>query len=112
MAEATLHEGMAEERRRREEAERERDDLRRQLNARGRQREVHEAAEEQQGRGQPRARAGASPDPLRVGLRSLQSPSEVTAAGRRGARGGAGCSAADREVRKAVIDGGIVCTPT
>jgi hypothetical protein len=47
MAEATLHEGMAEERRRREEAERERDGLRRELNARGRQHEAHEAAEEQ-----------------------------------------------------------------
>ena len=33
MAETTLHEGMAEERRRREEAERERDDLRRELYA-------------------------------------------------------------------------------
>ena len=47
MAEATLHEGMAEERRHREEAERERDGLRRELNARGRQHEAHEAAEEQ-----------------------------------------------------------------
>jgi hypothetical protein len=37
MAEATLHEGMAEERRRREEAERERDDLRRELYARSRE---------------------------------------------------------------------------
>jgi hypothetical protein len=96
MAEATLHEGMAEERRRREEAERERDDLRRELYARREPREsletvegasggvehtsyavdvheraqeatkAHEAAEEQQGRGQPQsaasgAREGARP---------------------------------------------------
>ena len=60
MAEATLREGMAEERRRREEAERERDELRRELHARGRQQETHEAAQEQQGRGQHRsATAGA-----------------------------------------------------
>jgi type IV secretory pathway VirB10-like protein len=63
MAEATLHEGMAEERGRREEAERERDDLRRQLHARSRQREVHEAAEEQQGRGQPRSAASGAQEP-------------------------------------------------
>jgi hypothetical protein len=96
MAEATLHEGMAEERRRREEAERERDELRRELYARREPREsletvegasggvehtsyavdvheraqeatkAHEAAEEQQGRGQPQsatvgAREGARP---------------------------------------------------
>jgi hypothetical protein len=60
MAEATMHEGMDEERRRREEAERERDGLRRELFAlRGRE-EVHEAAEEQQGRGEsPSATGGA-----------------------------------------------------
>jgi hypothetical protein len=52
MAEATLHEGMDEERRRRETAERERDELRRELHARSRQQEAYEAAEEQQGRGQ------------------------------------------------------------
>jgi excisionase family DNA binding protein len=58
MAEATLREGMAEERRRREEAERERDELRRELfGLRGRT-EVHEAAEEQQGSGQPRSATG------------------------------------------------------
>ena len=52
-AETTLHEGMAEERRRREAAERERDGLRRELfGLRGRTEEAHEAAEEQQGRGQ------------------------------------------------------------
>jgi len=60
MAESTLREGMVEERRRREEAERERDDLRREVHARGRQQETHEAAEELQGRGQHRsATAGA-----------------------------------------------------
>jgi hypothetical protein len=59
VAESTMHEGMAEERRRREEAERERDGLRRELHAlRGRE-EAHEAAEEQQGRGpQPQSAAG------------------------------------------------------
>jgi excisionase family DNA binding protein len=52
VAETTLREGMSEERRRREEAERERDGLRRELFAlRGRE-EAHEAAEEQQGRGE------------------------------------------------------------
>src|SRR5215208_5735188 len=51
MAETTLREGMAEERRRREEAERERDDLRRDLfGLRGRP-EAQETTEEQQGRG-------------------------------------------------------------
>jgi hypothetical protein len=59
VAETTMHEGMAEERRRREAAERERDDLRGQLYARSRQQGAHETAEEQQGRGQPRS---AAPD--------------------------------------------------
>jgi hypothetical protein len=59
-AEITLHEGMAEERRRREEAERERDDLREQLHARSRQQGAHEAAQEQQGRGQPQPAAGGT----------------------------------------------------
>ena len=54
MAEATLHEGMAEERRRREEAERERDDLRRELHAFREPRESPEPGEEQQGRDEPR----------------------------------------------------------
>ena len=58
MAETTLHEGMAEERRRREEAERERDDLRGQLYARSRQQGAHEAAEGQQGRGEPQSATG------------------------------------------------------
>jgi excisionase family DNA binding protein len=57
MAETTMHEGMAEERRRREGAERERDGLRRELFAlRGRE-DAHEAAEEQQDRGGPRPAA-------------------------------------------------------
>jgi hypothetical protein len=57
MAETTMHEGMTEERRRREESERERDDLRRELfNLRGRT-EAHETTEEQQGRGQPHSDA-------------------------------------------------------
>ena len=66
VAETTLREGMSEERRRREEAERERDGLRRELFAlRGRE-EAHEAAEGQQGRGQSQsatggAQAGARP---------------------------------------------------
>ena len=46
MAETTLHEGMAEERRRREDAERERDDLREQLNARSRRQGAPETVEE------------------------------------------------------------------
>jgi len=54
MAESTLREGMDEESRRREEAERERDDLRRELFALRGTRESPEATEEQQGRGEPR----------------------------------------------------------
>jgi chromosome segregation ATPase len=53
MAESTLHEGMAEEQHRREEAERERDELRRELHALREVSEAAEAAEEEQGRGQP-----------------------------------------------------------
>ena len=70
MAETTLREGMAEERRRREEAERERDGLRRELFAlRGRE-EVHETAEEQQGRGEPGpATGGAQESPEAFGSR-------------------------------------------
>jgi hypothetical protein len=64
-AETTLHEGMAEERRRREEAERERDELRRELHARGRQQETHEAAEELQGRRQPRSAPGGTQEGTR-----------------------------------------------
>jgi DNA repair exonuclease SbcCD ATPase subunit len=57
-AESTLHEGMDEERWRREEAERERDELRRELHALRQQRESPEPAEEQQGRGEPRPATG------------------------------------------------------
>jgi hypothetical protein len=53
MAENTLQEGMAEQRRRREEAERERDELRRQLYARREPRESPASGDEQQGSGQP-----------------------------------------------------------
>jgi hypothetical protein len=60
MAESTLHEGMDEERRRREEAEQERDDLRRELHALREGPEAAEMAEEQQGRGQPRPAAGVA----------------------------------------------------
>jgi len=59
-AESTLHEGMAEEQRRREEAERERDELRRELVGLGRRTEAHETAEEQQGRGQSQSAAGGA----------------------------------------------------
>jgi hypothetical protein len=54
MAETTLHEGMAEERRRREEAERERDELRRELYARRETRESPETVEEAPDRAEPR----------------------------------------------------------
>jgi hypothetical protein len=53
MAESTLREVMDEERRRREEAERQRDDLRRELSALREPQESPETVEEQQGRGQP-----------------------------------------------------------
>jgi hypothetical protein len=59
-AESALQEGMAEQRRRRVEAERERDELRRELHAHGRQQEAHEAAGEQQGRGQPPSATGGA----------------------------------------------------
>src|SRR5215204_6899700 len=62
MAESTLQEGMDEEGRRREEAERERDDLRRELFARREPRESPETAEEQQGRGQPHSDAPGAPE--------------------------------------------------
>jgi hypothetical protein len=50
-AESTLREELADERRRREEAERERDDLRRELSALREPQESPQTAEEQQGRG-------------------------------------------------------------
>ena len=53
MAESTLHEGMAEEQRRREEAERERDALRRELHALREPRESPQTVEEESGRSQP-----------------------------------------------------------
>jgi hypothetical protein len=57
MAESTLREGMAEEQRRREEAERERDDLRRELFARREPRESPQTVEEEPERDQPHADA-------------------------------------------------------
>jgi hypothetical protein len=62
MAETTLHEGMAEEQRRREEAERERDDLRRELFALTEARESPEMVDEQQGRGVPHSDAPGAPE--------------------------------------------------
>src|SRR5215211_2440181 len=60
MAEGTLHEGMAEEQRRREEAEaeRERDDLRRELFARRAPREPPETVEEEPERTEPHSATG------------------------------------------------------
>jgi excisionase family DNA binding protein len=66
MAESTLHEGMTEERRRREGAERERDDLRRELYALKDAPESPETAEEQQGRGQPHSATVESQEPLQM----------------------------------------------
>jgi hypothetical protein len=53
MAEGTLREGMAEEQRRREEAERERDDLRRELHAPREPRESPQTVEEESERAEP-----------------------------------------------------------
>jgi len=64
MAESTLREGMAEEQRRREEAERERDDLRRELYALREARESHEAVEEEPGRAEPRPATVESEEPV------------------------------------------------
>src|SRR5215210_6343931 len=58
MAESTMHEGMDEERWRREEAERERDELRQELYALREPRESPETGEEQQGRGEPHPATG------------------------------------------------------
>jgi len=60
MAEAALHEGMDEERWRREEAQRERDDLRRELFALRQQRESSEADEQEPERVEPRPDAQES----------------------------------------------------
>jgi hypothetical protein len=64
-AESTLHEGMAEQRRRREEAERERDDLRRQLYARREPRESPETVEEAPERAEPRPATGGAQEDAR-----------------------------------------------
>jgi chromosome segregation ATPase len=58
MAESTLREGMAEEQRRREEAERERDDLRRELYALREPRESPQTVEEEPERAEPHAATG------------------------------------------------------
>jgi excisionase family DNA binding protein len=60
MAETTLREGMAEERRRREEAERERDELRRELYALRRPPEAAEAVEEAPEGAEPRPATGGA----------------------------------------------------
>jgi len=60
MAESTLHEGMDEERHRREEAERERDDLRQELHALREPQESSETAEDEQGRGEPHPATGGA----------------------------------------------------
>ena len=60
MAESTLREGMAEERRRRLEAERERDELRRELFARREPREPPETADEQRGGARPHPATGGA----------------------------------------------------
>ena len=64
-AETTLREGMAEERRRREEAERERDELRRELYALREPRQSPQTAEEQQGRGSPHPDAPGAQETVR-----------------------------------------------
>ena len=65
MAETTLHEGMAEQRLRREEAERERDDLRRQLYARREPRESPETVEAAPERAEPRPATGGAQKGIR-----------------------------------------------
>jgi excisionase family DNA binding protein len=71
MAESTLREGIAEEQRRREEAERERYDLRRELFARREPRESPEMVDEQQGRGVPHSDAPGAPDGVQRPWRNL-----------------------------------------
>src|SRR5215210_894513 len=61
-AESTLREGMGEEQRRREEAERERDELSEELYAFREARRSPETGEEHQGRGQPHFDAPGAPD--------------------------------------------------
>jgi hypothetical protein len=65
MAETTLHEGMAEERRRREEAERERDELRRELYARREPREAPETVEDSPERAEPQPATGGAQEAVR-----------------------------------------------
>jgi len=65
MAETTLHAGMDEERRRREEAERERDDLRRELYGLREVPEAPETAREAPDRAEPRSATGASQEGVR-----------------------------------------------
>ena len=60
MAEATLREGMAEEQRRREQAERERDDLRRELYALRQSRESPQTVEEEPDRAESRSATGGA----------------------------------------------------
>jgi excisionase family DNA binding protein len=63
MAESTLREGMAEERRRREEAERERDFLRRELHGLREPRESPQTGEEAPERAEPRPATGGAQEP-------------------------------------------------
>ncbi len=65
LAEATLREGMAEEQRRREDAERERDDLRRELYALTEPRESPETVEEEPERAEPRPAAEGTQEGVR-----------------------------------------------
>jgi hypothetical protein len=65
MAESTLREGMAEEQRRREAAERERDDLRRELFARREPRESPETVEEEPERVEPHSATGGTQEGVR-----------------------------------------------
>jgi hypothetical protein len=64
MAESTLREGMAEEQRRREEAERERDDLRRELFALREARESPQTLNEEPERGEPHSAAVGAQEPV------------------------------------------------
>jgi hypothetical protein len=64
-AESTLREELAEERRRREEAERERDDLRREVYALREPRQSPETGEQQQGRGEPHSATGGAQEAVR-----------------------------------------------
>jgi hypothetical protein len=65
MAESTMREGMAEEQRRREEAERERDELRQELYALREAPEASEASDVQQGKGEPHPDAPGAQETVR-----------------------------------------------